>query len=308
MGKIIEGGCRMGSIGLGVMSSGWRAGLLSAAGVAALFGGPAFGEDAAPLDLSYDLTLGGLTVMSFEFDVRSSSDQYVVDFSGRTRGMLSLLGSGYVVSSSHGRLLPDGTPVPESFASHSDGNEGEKRTQIQYGPAGPSRWTAVPEPGADGDQLTPIPADSIPGSRDILAALLDFAAALGKNQGCTRQMKIFDGRRRFDLDFTERGQETVAPEGAGFYAGPAEHCHLDLARIGGYSTDPAKHLSGDDAEFWLARVLPNEPPVPVEIVFKGRLGMMHARLAVARHGADQRGAPAPRPQSASVTPNIDNPR
>jgi hypothetical protein len=300
----MAGGWRAG----GWCAGGWCAGLSAAAGLAALCGTPAFAEEPPPLALSYELTLGGITVMSFEFDVRATNDQYAVDFSGRTRGMLSLLGSGYVVSSSHGRLLPDGTPVPEAFASHSDGNEGEKRTQIQYGPAGPLQWTATPAPGSDGEQLTPIPEASIPGSRDILTALLDFAAALGRNQSCTRQVKIFDGRRRFDLAFTDRGPENVKPEDAGFYAGVAEHCHLDLVRIGGYSTDPSKHTSGDDAEFWLARVLPNEPPVPVEIVFKGHLGMMHARLSLARHGTDQRGTPAPQPQSASAGPSTDNPR
>jgi hypothetical protein len=297
----------MGLMDLGRTGTAWSAGLLLAAGLAAVSGAPAFGADETPLDLSYDLSLGGLTVMSFEFDVRTTGDHYAVDFSGRTRGMLSLLGSGYVVSSSQGRVLPDGTPEPTVYASHSDGNEGEKRTQIQYGEKGPTHWTNVPEPGADGDTLTPILPDSIPGTRDILAALYDFAAELGKNESCTREMKIFDGRRRFDLKFSERGREVVAPEGAGFYAGPALHCHLDLVRIGGYSTDPAKHMSGDDAEFWLAHVLPDEPPVPVEIIFKGRLGMMHARLALIQHGTERQGVES-KPQSAAVTPNADNPR
>jgi hypothetical protein len=298
----------MGLIDLGRTGTAWSAGLLLAAGLAAVSGAPAFGADETPLDLSYDLSLGGIRVMSFEFDVRTTGDHYAVDFSGRTRGMLSLLGSGYVVSSSQGRVLSDGTPEPTAYASHSDGNEGEKRTQIQYDAQGPAHWTNVPEPGSDGDTLTPIPPETIPGTRDILAALYDFAAELGKNESCTRVVKIFDGRRRFDLKFSGRGQEVVAPEGAGFYAGPALHCHLDLVRIGGYSTDPAKHISGDDAEFWLAHVLPNEPPVPVEIVFKGRLGLMHARLTQVRHGADQRGTAQSSPQSAAVTPTIDNPR
>jgi len=285
-------------------------GLLLAAGFAAVPCAPAFGADDRPLDLSYDLSLAGLTVMSFEFDVRTTGDRYAVDFSGRTRGLLSLLGSGYVVSSSQGRVLPDGTPAPESFASRSNGNEGEKRTQIQYDAQGPVHWVNTPEPGSDGDTLTPIPSDSIPGTRDILTALYDFAAELGRNESCARDMKIFDGRRRFDLKFSERGQEIVAPEGDGFYAGPALHCHLDLVRLGGYSTDPAKHMSGDDAEFWLAHFLPDAPPVPVEIIFKGRLGLMHARLAQVRHGAERLGAPDAAPQSAAATPGptFDNPR
>jgi hypothetical protein len=287
---------------------GWRAAVLLAAGLILALGSQALAADATPLDLSYDLTLGGITVMSFEFDVRTNADRYAVDFSGRTRGMLNLLGSGYVVSSSQGLVKPDGTPEPLVFASHSDGNEGEKRTQIQYDEHGPAHWTAIPQPGSDGDEVTPVPPDSIPGTRDILAALYDFAAELGKDESCTREMKIFDGRRRFDLKFSDRGQENVTPEGVGFYAGPALHCHLDLVRIGGYSTDPAKKVAGDDAEFWLAHVLPDEPPVPVEIIFKGRLGLMHARLAQAQHGADRKGSLDPRPQSAAITPNIDNPR
>ena len=296
----------MGLMGLGAPRWGWTgAGLLMAAGLA---GSPALAGDAVPLDLSYDLSLGGLTVMSFELDVRTSGDRYVLDFSGRTRGMLSLFGSGYVVSSSQGRLLPDGTAQPDVFVSHSDGNEGERRTQIQYGANGPATWVADPKPGSDGEPLTPIPPDTIPGTRDILAALFDFAADLGRDESCVRQMKIFDGRRRFDLKFSDRGREVVAPEGEGFYAGPAQHCHLDLVRIGGYSPDPSKYLSGNDAEFWLAPVLPGEPPVPVEIIFKGRLGMMHARLALARHGAEARGAPEQRPQSAAVPPHADDPR
>jgi len=293
---------------LGRSGTGWRAGLLAAAVLIVLSVTQAFAADATPLDLSYDLTLGGLTIMSFEFDVQTTGDRYAVDFSGRTRGMLSLLGSGYVVASSQGRVLPDGTPEPEAYASHSDGNEGEKRTQIRYDATGPAEVTAIPAPGADGEALTPIPPDTLPGTRDMLAALYDFAAELGKDESCVRQMKIFDGRRRFDLEFSGRGQEIVVPEGEGFYAGPALHCHLDLVRIGGYSTDPSKYLSGNDAEFWLAHVLPNEPPVPVEIIFKGRFGLMHVRLAQAQHGIDTRGSVDPKPQSAAIRPETDNPR
>ena len=293
---------------LGRLGTGWQAGLLAMAVLVVVSATQAFAADATPLDLSYDLTLGGLTIMSFEFDVRTTGDRYAVDFSGRTRGVLSLLGSGYVVSSSQGHVLPDGTPEPDAYASHSDGNEGEKRTQIRYDANGPAQVTAIPAPGADGESLTPILPDTLPGTRDILAALYDFAAELGKDESCVHQMKIFDGRRRFDLKFSGRGQEIVVPEGDGFYAGPALHCHLDLVRIGGYSTDPSKYMSGDDAEFWLAHVLPGEPPVPVEIVFRGRLGLMHARLAQIQHGTDKRGSVDPKPQSAAVVPDIDNPR
>jgi len=293
---------------LGRLRMGWRASLLAMAILVVLSATQAFAADATPLDLSYDLTLGGLTIMSFEFDVRTTGDRYVVDFSGRTRGMLSLLGAGYVVSSSQGRVLADGTPEPEVYVSHSDGNEGEKRTQIRYDATGPAEITAIPAPGADGESLTPILPDTLPGTRDLLAALYAFAAELGKDESCVHEMKIFDGRRRFDLNFTGRGREIMVPEGDGFYAGPALHCHLDLVRIGGYSTDPSKFLSGNDAEFWLAHVLPNEPPVPVEIVFKGRLGLMHARLAQIQHGSEKRGSVAPKPQSAAVTPDVDNPR
>lgn len=288
--------------------TGWSIGLLTVAALAAAAGTTAYAADATPLNLSYDLSLGGLTIMSFEFDVRTTGDHYAVDFSGRTRGMLSLLGSGYVVSSSQGRVLPDGTPAPEVYVSHSDGNEGEKRTRIQYDDHGPSRVMVVPEPGGGGEALTPIPPDSIAGTRDLLAALYGFAAELGKDESCVHQMKIFDGRHRFDLKFSGRGQEVVVPEGDGFYAGPALHCHLDLVRIGGYPTDPSKYMSGSDAEFWLAHVLPDEPPVPVEIVFKGRLGLMHARLAQIQHGTERRGVPETGRQSAAVTPSIDNPR
>ena len=293
---------------LGRLGTGWRAGLLAMGVLVALSAAQAVAADATPLNLSYDLTLGGITIMSFEFDVRTTGDRYAVDFSGRTRGMLNLLGSGYVVSSSQGRVLPDGTPEPEVYVSHSDGNDGEKRTQIHYDAKGPAQVSAVPVPGADGETLTPILPDTLPGTRDILAALYDFAAELGKDESCVHEMKIFDGRRRFDLKFSGQGQESVVPEGAGFYAGQALHCHLALVRIGGYSTDPSKYLSGDDAEFWLAHVLPDEPPVPVEIVFKGRLGLMHARLTQAQHGGEKRGSVDPKPQSAAVTPNSVNPR
>lgn len=295
-------------MGLGRTGTGWRAGVMAAAVLAVVSATGAAAADATPLDLSYDLTLGGITIMSFEFDVRTTGDHYAVDFSGRTRGMLNLLGHGYVVSSSQGKVDADGTPEPEVYASHSDGNEGEKRTQIRYDAHGPAQISAVPPPGSDGEALTPIPPESLPGTRDILAALYDFAAELGKDESCVHQMKIFDGRRRFDLKFTGRGQEVVKPEGAGFYAGSALHCHLDLERIGGYSTDPSKYMSGNDAEFWLAHVLPNEPPVPVEIIFKGRLGLMHARLSQIQHGTEQRGGVEQKPQSAAVTPTIDNPR
>jgi hypothetical protein len=76
---------------------------------------------------------------------------------------------------------------------------------------------------------------------------------------------VFDGRRRFDLAFTDEGHETLRATPAAFYSGDAVRCSVKVEQVAGYITGKAQK------PFFSRSVGGKPQEVPIE-VYMARVG------------------------------------
>lgn len=240
--------------------------------LAALAAAPARAE--APVALSYEMTLGGLPVMTLELDEHSGAGRYRLDFTAETEGIANWVFRNHTVASSDGRLR-DGQPAPDDYASSAEGTK-PHFSRLTYRPGGAIAIEASALPPEERD-ATPVPPEAVPGTLDPLTGMLVLTRGVA-SAGCAGTVPIFDGHRRYDLELRPTGPDAPKRSDETRYAGPVAACALHMTRIAGYSPDRTKYLSGDDATLWLAPVLEGEQPVPVEIAFHSRWGTMRVTL------------------------------
>jgi hypothetical protein len=92
-------------------------------------------------------------------------------------------------------------------------------------------------------------------------------------------VKVFDGRRRFDVAVADGGQQTLRVSAYNLFHGPARRCEITLKPVGGF------RLSGRDLKafprhmtIFLAPLAPDGRPVPVRIETETDLGALRLHL------------------------------
>jgi hypothetical protein len=269
------------SIGAGMTARHWI-GLTLCAALAAPVS--ALAEDAMvppPLELVYDMTVGGVSVMHFDLIEHDSGDRYRIDFSAQTDGVANWVFRRTVTSSSEG-ALDHGRLSPSLYLGDTTGGT-VRHSRVDFQPGGGLTYRVSPDPAQDPDgKLTPIEPKTLTGTTDPLAGLVALAEAASSPDGYDGTVRIFDGRHRYDLVLRRLGNGRVE---SAAYTGPATECSLHLVRLGGYAVDTTKYITKDDATMWIATVAEGVPPVPVEIVFEGHWGTFHAHLTTVKSAA-----------------------
>ena len=96
-------------------------------------------------------------------------------------------------------------------------------------PTARSRPEAMPPPDRP---VTPVTPAQMRGTVDQLAAYLALARHLAGRGSCALPLAVFDGRRRYDLSFTD-----LDPEILPGFAGPTRVCRMSRRRIAGFPVE-----------------------------------------------------------------------
>ncbi|HVJ53165.1 MAG TPA: DUF3108 domain-containing protein [Aliidongia sp.] len=253
-----------------------------------LAGGSSAGA-APPVELGYLVTGAGLSLMRFDYALAVSDHDYRIDFTARTLGVVDWFTGLRLVSSSSGALA--GTQAaPEWYEMKADTKDGPRRVDIAHLPGGELHFEAVPATAElDRKPLTPLAPESLPGTVDPLAGVLEVSRLIASGAVCDGRIPIFDGRHRYDFVLSHAGWDQVPPEDDDAYTGTAERCTARIEKLGGY---PIEKVPEPDrpTTVWIARPGPDEPPVMVAFAAEGRWGKVHGHLVQFRHGAVHREA------------------
>ena len=98
---------------------------------------------------------------------------------------------------------------------------------------------------------------------DPLSAALDITTTI-LPAGSERELKVFDGRRRYNLQINSIGIENVNTPA---YHGPARRVDITLKRIAGFSSKPWLPRTEDPEtiSIWFASILSASPLIPVQL-------------------------------------------
>jgi hypothetical protein len=183
----------------------------------------------------------------------------------------------------HGRLTTDAAQ-PESFRSDTERNGVERHDKVSYAGDGSVSGSATPPPK---EALKPVAPAQMRGTVDNLTAYYLVERQLGRGGKCDLTVPVFDGRLRYDLKFTDGGQQKLSPKDGQNFAGMTTVCHMKRVEVAGF---PAKAEDSEGARsgtLWYARLVPGDLVQAVRLDMQTEAGQILGYLAEAQaNGTD----------------------
>ena len=238
------------------------------------------------LRLVYDIFIGGFRSGHVDLSVGLDEGRYKLFAITQSAGLIDYLVGFRSYAQTRGKI----DEVKLSPISHHVNNlwTGDVRfVRIGYidpdpNVKGPAYTVVYPLPDADDREIVPEAARR--NTIDPLSAALRAAysaSGLGGRMPCDDTIPVFDGRRRYNLEFEDAGTERI--EGP-YFSGIVRKCRILLKRLVGFSQNPFLPRSKDPegGEIWFADLVPGWPPVPVR--FKTDVGLGNLFVHLTSHG------------------------
>ncbi|GIK79795.1 MAG: DUF3108 domain-containing protein [Pseudorhodoplanes sp.] len=255
----------------------WRplaalAGLLALAAIDAQ-GSGAFAQ--ARLEARYAASLAGIPLGKGTWFVDISGNQYVASASGATTGLVKVFTGGQGSGSARGTIV-SGNLVPASYSVSVTTDKRTEEVQMTLGGGNvkdvvhtpEKKWPSRAIPLTESHRrnvIDPMTASlvSVRGNGDTLLA-----------EACNRNLAVFDGSLRYDLDFVFKRMDSVKPKLG--YVGPVVVCAVYFSPVAGHVPERAaiKYLTAlRDMEVWLAPVAGTRVLAPFRFSVPTPLGL-----------------------------------
>ncbi|WP_455183425.1 DUF3108 domain-containing protein [Azospirillum palustre] len=254
---------------------------------------------AEPVKATYRVFVGGVTALDVTATLDVAGDRYRIAVSAVTGGTIGRLFSWRTDSESDGHVHGDDLR-PDSHRQTSLLRGEPRNVTLTYGPQGDVSTSVTPP--ADKDDREPVPPDLQRGTLDPLTAVLDLLFAVGASEGCDRSLPVFDGRRRYDMVFSEVGRRIVDPSRYSIFSGVAQQCRVSYKPVAGYARSSSsgrfwqRNNPADrpPVNLWLAPVAAGSPPLPVRLETDSDFGSVVVHLTgVTPPAADRRAGTLP---------------
>ncbi len=236
--------------------------------------------------LTYEVYSGGFHVLSVDLELALSDQRYDATTRLHTVGVFGWLLSWSQVSRSAGIIRRDAV-APVSHRSFGEFRGRRRATEIDYEAGEVSAVRLDPPPHEDEDRDEVSEAMRREGV-DPISALLGAIHRISAGDPCDGRLRVFDGRRRYDLVLTDRGTRPLGESRISAFAGDAVQCDFVFQPIAGHIrrvVDPeiAKRRIRSGRVFVAHAGGPLVMPVRVEI--DGDWGMTIAHLSAVRDAA-----------------------
>jgi hypothetical protein len=252
------------------------------------------------LNLHYTISMTGVMFGEIVWLVDIGDTLYTTSASGKASGVLSVLVNGEGSVEAQGSIAADRLN-PSSYTSTITDDDGTIKLQMKFAD-GVATEQIAPQPPVHADRVPVTDADRR-GIADPLSAVL-IPTKLGGGamaaSDCNRTLKIFDGRRRYNLVLSFGRMDRVAVERG--YSGPILVCGVVLQPIAGYRADSmiVKYVAGRrNMELWFAPVAGTSIIAPVRVLMPTLIGTLKIQADQFEAAAS---APAPKPVEMSPLP------
>lgn len=226
----------------------------------------------AKLDARYGIWFANIPIGKGQWTIDIGADTYTMTASGSAGGLMTALIEGEGTFTARGAVR-DSKPSATQFSSALKRGDEKSETRMTL-ENGAAKDIVAPSEPADKDRV-PVTDAHRNGIADPLSALLIPSAVTA--QACDRTLKIFDGRRRYDLKLSFKRMDKVKADKG--YAGPAVVCATTFQPIAGHRAGSAlaKYLTeGREIEIWLAPVA----GTPLVALFKLSIASMIGNMVI----------------------------
>lgn len=241
--------------------------------------------DTAPIAADYDVFAGGLHVLSSVLEIRLDEERYDARLDAELVGAPGWLVDWWAVVESGGQI--DGDGLDPTLYSAERMRRGEtQKTLLDFARDGEIDVTFDPERS---DSIGLVSPELLEESLDPLSGLISVINTVTGGGNCEATVPVFDGRRRYDLVFSDLGLDELRPSRQSGFAGEARRCRMNLEPVAGAFRDD----DDDDDDFWsrkpendrrrqldiwLAEPIDGGPILPVRMVGRSSIGAIVIHL------------------------------
>lgn len=183
------------------------------------------------------VTVGVFDASKTEFTYTLNKDSYKVASKIMTNGFFNVVFPFEANYKTSGKLSGSQmTTVDYNYEAKSKFNTRTKKVYYENGI--PIYQVATKNGKEKRKEFTPspTPADTF----DLQTVIAKIAKQYNEVSFCDSTLKVYDGRRRFDVTFKDEGSENLTADEHSFYSGKASKCSMHIQKV----------LSEDDDELW----------------------------------------------------------
>ena len=184
------------------------------------------------LDLAYDMRFWFIPFGHTTYHGVFENGTYQASSYFKTSGLVSVFWQAEIDAGSSGRVEPHAIKPYIYDSYYRRGSEKKQRVKLTYRPDAPPELLADPK-----YNTTKYPVsvkEQEEGLDPMSAVTLIFSGVKADAQNpCGTVAPVFDGRRRYDIEFTYVKDQPVKLDN-GVYNGPAHLCRLHYKQIAGY--------------------------------------------------------------------------
>ncbi len=205
---------------------------LLAAGIVSVSSGRA--EDwPANVRAIYDINFNGFNVGTFEFQSQAEEQSYTV--TGTAQLSLLLGAFTWIGETRAFGLITNHVPKPAAFAFDFRANSKVGSTKMDFDNGAVTEIRHSP-PAEQKPGIVPLRDQHLRGVLDPLSAIMVVARPSSPNP-CDRRLPIFDGKERFDLVLSYKGQMKVSEQQPSGQPVIAHVCKVKYYPIAGHKVD-----------------------------------------------------------------------
>ena len=242
--------------------------------------------------LSYDVFLGGILAGTVDLNVARIGQDYDISSVSRSHGLLDFLIELRRQNGVSGRIEADRT-YPNSYKTTGQWAGNNRSVQITYtGGAGGAEANEpkndvsfIAHPNAEDDEREVVPVTYLPGTKDPFSAMFEAVLRNEMAGSCAGSVKVFDGRRRYDLQAQSVGKVDARAMAnrdriISILPGFVNICRITQNLIAGASKKKwlPRLARPKWTDIWLAKVRTELPALPVRLEADAGMGAMVARL------------------------------
>lgn len=246
--------------------------VLACAGIV-LCGTSVAAEQPVKLAAHFIIAMTHVRVGELTWTVAFADNSYLASANGKASGVLSVLVKGEGSVTTHGTLA-NGRLVPVSARSDVSDEDGayEVRMTFDNGALKHVENHGAPAP----KDVVRVQPEYLHNVTDPLSAMLiSYGDEAFAPANCGKTLRIFDGRRRYDLALSYKRVDTLTNTRG--YAGRVLVCNVVLHPIAGYKAGSllVKYLAGkSDLEMWFAPIAGVAVMAPVRALMPTLIGTM----------------------------------
>ena len=215
----------------------------------------------------------GLHVMTSRTSVERDGDRYAITANLQSRGLAGVFIDIASRAETKGRITERGTR-PENYHAETRRNGVERRSQVAFATDGTAS-------GGNNGMPTPIAAKDLRGTVDDLTGWFLVERQLGRGGKCDMVVPVFDGYARYNMRFSDAGEQDLSPSGGQNFAGKARVCLMKREDISG---PPAGEPDSAprSGKLWYAKLVPVEQAQVIRLELETDAGSVSGYLAEIR--------------------------